>query len=461
MKLTCLGAAREVTGSKHLLETNGCRILLDCGMFQGHRKEADRKNRAPLPMPAGQIDAVVLSHAHTDHCGLLPLLHKEGFDGPIFATQATRDLCAVMLADTASIQERDARWLAKKRRSYVEPLFTMKEATTVLRQFVQIPFGRGTNIARGVDLTFHEAGHILGSAMALLRIQERGSMSSFLYSGDIGRMDHPMINDPDPPGEADFVLMESTYGDREQESFEFTGERFAEIIRRTVRRGGKVIIPSFALERAQEIVYVLKQLETADAIPRLPVFVDSPMAVNLTEVFRLHADSFDDEFAALMAEEGDPFRLQDIRYVREAEQSKAINDLKESCIIIAASGMCENGRILHHLRNNCSDPRNTILIVGYQAQNTLGRRIVERQPILRILGQEHELRAEVEVISAFSCHAGRSELIRFAERYAGGARKFMLVHGEESAMHALREAIGGLTAAEILMPEPGEPIDLI
>lgn len=460
MKLTCLGAAQEVTGSKHLLEANGSRILLDCGMFQGHRRESDRKNREPLPIPPGQVDAVVLSHAHIDHCGLLPLLYKEGFDGPIYATPATRDICTIMLADSASIQERDAKWLAKKKRSYVEPLYSVKEATNVMRRFVTIPYRRTTSIARGVDLTLYDAGHILGSAMAHLKIEEKSGSSTFLYSGDIGRNDHPMINDPDPPASADFVLMESTYGDREQESFEFTEQRMADIVNRTVRRGGKLIIPSFALERAQEVVYVLKLLEADNAIPHLTVFVDSPMAVNLTEVFRLHVDSFDDDFADLMAAEGDPFSLQDIRYVREVERSIAINRFDGPCIIIAASGMCENGRILHHLRNNCADERNTILIVGYQARDTLGRRIVEKQPRLRILGEEHELRAEVEVISAFSCHAGRSELLDFADRYAQSARNFMLVHGENHAMENLRDDIAARTEAGVLLPERGAPIAL-
>ncbi len=460
MRITSLGAAREVTGSKHLLEANGSRILLDCGMFQGHRKESDRKNRARLPLPAGQVDAVVLSHAHIDHCGLLPLLHKQGFDGPIYATAATRDICAVMLSDSANIQERDAQWLAKKKRAAVEPLYSMKEANSVLRQFVSVPYRRTIKIARGVELTFHDAGHILGSALSFLSIEEHGETRTLLYSGDIGRRNHPMVNDPDPPPSADFVLMESTYGDREHEDFTHTGTHLAEIINRTADRGGKIIIPSFALERAQEVVYLLKTLEAENAIPHLAVFVDSPMAVNLTEVFRLHVDSFDDDFADMMAEEGDPFSLQDIRYVREVSRSIAINDYKGSCIIIAASGMCENGRIVHHLRNNCSDARNTILIVGYQAKNTLGRRIVEGQPVIRVMGDEYELNAEVEVVSNFSGHAGRTELLEFAQRFAATARKFMLVHGEDEAMESLRSEIASQTDAPVVMPEPGIPVEL-
>lgn len=440
MKLTSYGAAQEVTGSKHLLEVNGSRILLDCGLFQGHRHEADKKNRQ-LPFDPKSIDAVVLSHAHIDHSGLLPLLGKEGFSGRVFSTPGTRDLCAVMLVDSASIQERDAEWLSRKKKKFVKPLYEQRDAYRIMRRFITIPYCEPIDVAPGVRITFHNAGHILGSAMVLIEAEEDGEHKTLLFSGDLGRKDLPILNDPAPPDAADYVLMESTYGNREHESFATMEEELRDIVNATHARGGKIIIPSFALERAQEVVYALKLLEVDGAIPTIPVYVDSPMTVNVTEVFRLHYESFDEDFAKVLEENGDPFQLNHIEYIRDVRRSIALNDKTDPCIIISASGMCETGRILHHIKNNCTDPKNTILIVGFQAQHTLGRRIVEKQPTIRIFGEDYPLRAQVEVLDAFSCHAGRSELVDFAARFSESARKVFLVHGETDAMGALTAAL--------------------
>ncbi len=456
MKITSFGAAGEVTGSKHLLEVNGCRILLDCGLFQGRRKETDKKNRE-FGFQPNELDAVILSHAHIDHSGLLPLLTKQGYAGDIYSTPATRDLCAIMLQDSAHIQMRDAQWLKKKNRAYVEPLYEPDDVTNAMKQFISVPYGRRFEVVPGIHFTFYDAGHILGSAMVLLEWTENERPIRFLFSGDLGRRNLPILRDPQCPDAADVVLMESTYGNREHGDLLSIHTRLRDVVVKTVERGGKIIIPSFALERAQEIVYVLKTLEMEDAIPTLPVYVDSPLAVNLTEVFLMNTEAFDPEICKVMEEEGDPFRLKNIHYIPEAQDSMALNDLHDPCIIISASGMCEHGRILHHLKNNITDPRNTVLIVGFQAVHTLGRRIVEKQPKVKIFGTMYPLRAEVEVIDAFSCHAGRTDLIRFAERYKQTARQVLLVHGEPNAQASLQDALHDAGMKKVTIQQNGSP----
>jgi len=459
MKITSLGAAREVTGSKHLLESNGTRILLDCGLFQGIRREADEKNRRSSLHPAS-LHAVILSHAHIDHSGLLPLLAKQGYRGTVYCTPATRDLCAIMLLDSAHIQQRDAEFLSKKDRSFVPPLYEAEDVQEIMRHFVSVPYEVRLPVTPGMFLTFHDAGHVLGSAMVELDYEERGRRRRFIFSGDIGRKNTPILQDPWEPSDADIVLMESTYGHREHDPIEAVEAKLRTIIHDTYDRGGKIIVPTFALERAQEVIYALKRLELKNAIPKQPVFVDSPLTVNITEVFRLHTESFDREFRAAMHENGNPFELENIRYIRSQSESMELNTLKGPAVIIAASGMCEYGRILHHLRNHCEDARHTIRIGGFQANNTLGRRIVERQRQIKIFGVKRDLNAQVKTLNEFSAHAGRSELVAFGMRFKGRAERVLLAHGEEEALTALKTALdeGGMTNVSI--QDEGRPVEV-
>ena len=459
MKITSYGGAGEVTGSKHLLEVDGARLLLDCGLFQGRRREADHKNRR-FGLDPDQVQAVILSHAHIDHSGLIPLLFKKGYRGTIFTTPATRDLCAIMLLDSAHIQQRDAEWLSKKKMAYVAPLYTAEDAQEAMRRFVCVPYEVRLPVLPNVFLTFHDAGHVLGSAMVELECQENGRARRVIFSGDIGRKNMPILKDPWEPTEADIVLMESTYGGRDHDPIEKVDEKLAEIIRETHQRGGKIIIPTFALERAQEIIFALKRLETSNAIPDMPVFVDSPMTVNITEVFRLHTEGFDAQFRQVMREAGDPFQLKHIRYIRDRDQSMELNRMQEPAIILSASGMCEYGRILHHLRNNIEDERNTVLIVGFQARYTLGRRIVERAPRVKILGKQHELNAHVKVMNEFSAHAGHGELVAFGKRFKDAAERVILVHGEADALAALKSALDTEGVGGVQIQEEGVTLEV-
>jgi len=459
MKITSYGAAGGVTGSKHLLEINGYRVLLDCGMFQGRRKEADVKNRH-LGFEARNVNATVLSHAHIDHSGLLPMLDRNGYNGFVHATCATRDLCSIMLKDSAHIQARDAEWLSKKNREFVPPLYQDIDVQEVMKRFKCTPYGDRFEAVPGVHVTFQDAGHVLGSAIVLVEYAENGSTKRLIFSGDLGRKNAPILKDPWQPDPADTVIMESTYGDRDHKPIQDMEEDLAQVIRETHARGGKVIIPSFALERAQEIVYSLKNLESRLAIPYMPVFVDSPLTVNITEVFRMHSECFDGEIQKLMANAGDPFRLHHIRYIQRVEDSIRLNFLKEPAIIIAAAGMCEHGRILHHLKNNVENPDNTVLIVGFQAKHTLGRRIVERQRELRILGKTYELNAQVRVLNSFSAHAGKTELVEFGKRFKDCRAKVVLVHGEDVALTALRDALHAEGLQNVSIQEEAVPLQV-
>jgi metallo-beta-lactamase family protein len=428
-------------------------------MFQGTRKEAAERNRK-LPFDPNELDAVVLSHAHIDHSGILPMLARYGYQGRVFTTPATRDLCAVMLLDSAHIQEKDAQWLSKKHQSFIPPLYTDVDVREIMRRFISIPYDIRIEVASGIHVTFKDAGHVLGSSMLLVEFEENGKQRTFIYSGDIGRKNMPILKDPWEPKDADAVIMESTYGDRDHKPIETLDAELAETIVKTHDRGGKIIVPTFALERAQEFVYALKRLEMADRIPEMPVFVDSPLTVNVTEVFRLHTDSFDDDIRTVMEESGDPFQLRHIEYIRDVQASMRLNGLKKPCIIISASGMCEFGRILHHLRNNIGDQRNTICIIGFQAKNTLGRRIVEREPEVKIFGLKHRLLAEVKVFNALSAHAGRSELIEFGKRFKDRAEKVLLVHGELEAITALKTALEEEGCSNIAVQEEAVPVEL-
>jgi metallo-beta-lactamase family protein len=398
------------------------------------------------------VDVLVLSHAHIDHSGNIPGLVKAGFRGDIFATSATADLCGAMLLDSAHIQESDAQYANKQQRKRnrneppAEPLYTQEDAVEALRYFVAVGYARSRQIMPGVTLTFHDAGHMLGSAIVTLNIEDREANRevTLVFSGDLGQPGLPILRDPTFIDRADVLIMESTYGDRDHESFDEGLDTLERVVNQTYKRGGKVIIPSFAVGRTQEVVYALNQLMRARKIPRLPIFVDSPLAINVTEIFANHPEAYDAETRAFISGAGaaqNPFGFESLRYTRTKEQSMELNFLKEPAVIISASGMAEAGRILHHLKNNIEDPRNTVLIVGFQAEHTLGRRIEEKQPVVKIFGTPYDLRAQVERITGFSAHADRTNLLDWAGHIKKKPVRTFLVHGEEGPMNALAEGL--------------------
>jgi metallo-beta-lactamase family protein len=442
MDIEFSGAAREVTGSCHIVRTNGRTILLDCGLFQGRRAETAAKNRR-LPLPVGEIDAIVLSHAHIDHAGRLPFLVRQGYQNSIWCTSATRDLAAIMLADSAHIQEKDAEFLARKRDEIIEPLYSLADATRTLELMVGVPYHRAFDVLPGVRASFIEAGHILGSASVVLECEEDGEKKRLVFSGDIGRSGLAIIRDPVPPEGAGVLIMESTYGARDHESVDGAREHLARVVRETAERGGHVIIPAFAVGRAQELVYDLHELARAGKIPTIPIFIDSPLAIDATTVFELHPEVFDDD-ETLVRAVSELFRFPLVQYTRDVEESKRINNRTGPFIVIAASGMAESGRILHHLQHGAADPRNTILIVGFQAEHTLGRRIVERRETIKVFGDEIPLRARVEVLDGYSAHADRRELRRWLEQVRATSprlRDVYLVHGEPESQDAFATTV--------------------
>jgi len=467
IELSFIGGARTVTGSKHLLRTSRAAVLLDCGLFQGRRRESIQRNRE-LPLEAGQLDAVVLSHAHIDHSGALPILVKGGYRGPIYATSATRDLCAPMLLDAAAIQQSDARHIARliekgaTELEPVEPLYDDDDVAATVALMVGLPYHRPTEVAPGVTVTFLDAGHVLGSAIVVLDVEDEGRRRRIAFTGDLGRHHLPILRDPEVPDGVDCLITESTYGDRLHASIEDTSDELADIITRTVARGGKLVIPSFALERTQEIVYELKLLRARGRVPAIPVYVDSPLSVKLTDVFRLHPECYDREARALLRGEDSPFQFDGLRYVSDVEDSKAIDLEEQPSIIISASGMCEAGRVLHHLRTTVEDSKNTVVIVGFQAPYTLGRRIVERRRQVRIFGLMHPLRAQVAVLNGFSAHADQRGLLELAEgvRQRGPLERVILVHGDPPAQEALARELGGRGFARVEAPGPGQSLAL-
>jgi metallo-beta-lactamase family protein len=461
------GAARTVTGSMHLLTVNGTRILLDCGLYQGKRRESFERNRH-LPFDPKQVDLMILSHAHMDHSGNIPNLVKNGYDGPIYCTFATRDLCATMLRDSGHIHELDAEYVNKKRARKgeppVEPVYTVQDAVNSLGQFISINYNRALPILPGVRLTFLEAGHILGSALVVLDIAaEDGSPPRRLvFTGDLGRPDRPILRDPAKIERCDVLIIESTYGDRLHPDTVDTEVALKQVVLETLERGGKLIVPSFAVGRTQELVYDLHQLTLSGAIPELPIFVDSPLAIDVTAVFRLHPECYDDEVEEFLLKSGarDPFGFARLRYTRSTEESKAINDLREPAIIISASGMAEAGRIQHHLKNNIEDPRNTVLIVGWQAPNTLGRYIVEKHETVKIFGEPYKLRAQVKAINGFSAHADHDELLAWVKAMSELPDKAFVVHGEPEPAQCIADELRHLGAGESFVPDRGEVFPL-
>jgi metallo-beta-lactamase family protein len=437
MKITFDGAAQTVTGSKHLIEVNGHKILLDCGLFQGRRSDT-YTNNLNFNFDPKSIDAVILSHAHIDHSGNLPNLVKMGFKGQIYATPPTTTLGNIMLQDAGHIQEYDAAYMNKKgaRRGVplVKPLYTVADAIEAVKHYYPVNYNESFSPVPGITARFIDAGHILGSAAIRLDIEEAGEKKSVWFSGDIGRFGLPLITDPIMPSDVDYLMMECTYGDMEHLSVEQAYQSFGEIVKRTFERGGKVIIPAFAVGRTQEIVYFLNQLISEQKISPVPVYVDSPLAVEASKIFRQYPEYFDHETNAFIRESRHPaLDFNGLTYVSSVEESKALNDKKGPLVIISASGMAETGRILHHLKNNIENPLNTVLIVGWQAPETLGRRLVEGAKELRIFGELYECQAEVQTINGLSAHAGQDLLLKYAGSVKGRVKKIFLVHGEQDA----------------------------
>jgi metallo-beta-lactamase family protein len=447
MKITFCGAAGTTTGSQHLLEINGSRILLDCGLFQGRREESSDRNHNFIYDPA-TLDAVILSHAHIDHSGNLPSLTKKGYRGNIYSTFATRDLCQVMLADCAHIQSQDNKWLNKRRAKEglpdLQPLYTEEEANLCMKQFVNLGYERSLPITPGVTLTFLDAGHILGSAQILLDIDENGKKRRLLFSGDVGRGNNELLANPVAASNIDILLMESTYGKREHELPTQANDLLADVLNRALDKRGKVIIPAFAVERTQQLIYVLHELTERRAIPSVPIYVDSPLAVSATEIFRIHPECYNQEVHDFLYEKRDPFGFENLTMVRKVSESKDLNNRDEPAIIISASGMCEAGRVLHHLRNSIEDPRNTILFVGYCAEQTLGWKIREGWDEVPILGDKFQVRADVQILDSFSGHADHSELLDYFGAMTGTREHIFLVHGEPEQAEGLRASLAAI-----------------
>lgn len=462
LTVTFWGAARTVTGSMHLIEAAGKRFLLDCGLYQGKRSEARERNTT-FPFKASQLDAVVLSHAHLDHCGNLPNLVRQGFSGPLICTPATRDLIAVMLADSAKIQEEDAAYLNRHRpkgESNIEPLYTRDDVFRTLRLCQCVPYDQTYDLFRGVALRFVEAGHLLGSAMVALRIDGKGKEQRLSFTGDLGRRGLPILRDPAPVPPADFLISESTYGGRVHPPVDEQADALGDVLRRTIDRGGKLLIPAFSLGRTQTVVYFLHQLMTQGRLPAIPIYVDSPLATKATEVFRLHPECFDEETAKLLEDDPDVFGQKLVHYTQSVDESKQLNNLNKPAVIIASSGMCEAGRILHHLKHNVADARNTILIIGYQAPETLGWRLVKKAPQLRILDRVYPLKAEVVVLNGFSSHADSNDFKAFLGPLAATTRTVQLVHGELEQATALSLMLRDLGFPTVNIPDRGESVTL-
>lgn len=464
MRINFHGAAHTVTGSQHLLEINGKKLLLDCGLYQGRRADTYARNLNFHYSPQ-DVNAVILSHAHIDHAGNLPNLVKQGFDGPIYATHATADLASLMVADSGHIQESDAEFVNKKRAQRgeepIEPLYTREDAEQVGRMFAGVDYEQAFEPIPGVIARFHEAGHILGSASVSLEIEENGKKTRLWFSGDIGRYQLPLLRDPILPTETDYMIMESTYGDKSHNNPELAFIEFRDVVKRTIERGGKVIVPAFAVGRTQELVYNLNQMMFENGVPRVPVYVDSPLAVNATDVFKRHLECFDEETRKFVEEARHPaldFKM--LTYIRSVEESKALNERTDPMVIIAASGMAETGRIVHHIKNNIENPNNTICIVSWQAPDTMGRRLADRAPEVRIFGEIYKRKCDVATIGGLSGHAGQDLLVRYAMGVKDSVKQVFLVHGEEKQAMMLKGLLKDRGMSQVHYPELHESVNL-
>ncbi len=465
MNITFHGAAQTVTGSRHLLNLNGHQLLLDCGLFQGRRKDTYSRN-LNFPFDVTALDAAILSHTHIDHSGNLPNLVEQGYPGTINATAASAHLASVMLRDSGHIQESDAKFVNKRRakrgETPIEPLYTMADAAIAAEQLLQRDYDAQFETIPGALATLVEAGHILGSAGVILDLEEKGRKVRLMFSGDIGRADLPIVRDPVLPKDVDYLIMESTYGDRSHDSSGQAYDELQAVLSRTIERGGKVIIPSFAVGRTQTLVYYLHQMIDRHEIPRIKVFVDSPLAVNVTDIFRDHPECFDEEATNFMLADphGSALGFDLLTYTRSVDESKAINFIDEPVIIISASGMAETGRILHHLRNNIEDERNTVLITSWMAPHTLGRRLAEGKKRIKIFGEEHKVRAEVASVNGLSAHADQPHLIEYALASKDTLKGVFLVHGEEGPALVLMEKLKQAGLSDVHYPELGESVDI-
>ncbi len=445
MKIQFFGAAQTVTGSQHLLTINDKKILFDCGLFQGRRKDTYEKNKN-FKFDPKEIDAMILSHAHIDHSGNTPHLVKDGFNGPIYTTSATIDLCKIMLEDSAYLQQRDIEWLKKKKKKHIpeEPLYSIEDVEDTIKKFIPVEYNSATEIFPGIIAYFQDAGHILGSAGILLEIEEeKGKKIRFGFSGDIGRPEMPIIRNPDFFRDLDILIMESTYGNRLHTQTDEVEEEVAKVVKEVFDRRGKIIIPSFAVGRTQLLVYVLHKLFDQNRIPEIPIYVDSPLAVKATKVFEEHPECFDRETNRIFLESGDdPFGFGRLKYITTVDQSKELNEIQDPMIIISASGMAEGGRVLHHLANNIGNPKNLVLFVGYSAEHTLARRIMDGIEKVNILGEKHSVKCEIKTMDYFSAHADQNELIDYLRlNPANRLKNIFLVHGEEEQALPLREKI--------------------
>ena len=461
-KITFLGAAGTVTGSKYLVEAGGKRLLVDCGLFEGS-KELKQRNWEALPIEPATIDWILLTHAHIDHTGYLPRIVRDGFRGPIFSNPATHELCGLLLPDSAHLQEEDAQFAAKKNYSSHKPplpLYTVEEAQRALTRFREVPRAEAFTISPEFSVRPHDAGHILGSSWLELTVTENGKSTLIVFSGDLGRYDQPILNDPEPPTRADFLLCEATYGDRDHGKGS-VADALAEVINRVAKRGGAIVIPAFAVDRTQILMYYLRELEEQQRIPRLPVYVDSPMAINVTGIYERHREDHDLEFTREEeAGNRDPLNVHEVQLTRTVDESKKINDVVSPCIIISASGMATGGRILHHLAKRLPDSRSAVLLVGFQAVGTRGRALADGAKYIGIYGEQVPVRAEVVTLDQLSAHAGRSELLRWLSGFAAAPRRTFLVHGEPNALQALSGAIANQFHWPVTIPSYREAFDL-
>jgi len=455
MNITFYGAAKEVTGSKHLLQFRGKNVLLDCGMFQGHRREAENKNRH-FPFKATSIDAVILSHAHLDHCGSLPTLYLQGFRGPVFCTSATKEVAELIMLDSAHIQQSDNAHIAQVK-NITEPdapLYSQKEVYGVLKQFVTVPYHQDFSIAKHLVGYFKDAGHILGSAQIELTCKDIFSTRRLGFTGDLGRNKMPILKDPEQMTDIDFFITESTYGNRLHENFDEAKRILKKYVIEAVARKAKMIVPSFALGRTQEMVYILHQLIDAGEIPRFPIYVDSPLAINITDVFKAHPECFDKETFETFSASDNPFGFRNLTYTRTTAESITLNNKKGPMMVISAAGMCEAGRIRHHLKSSVEDRNNMIIVTGFMAKNTLGRKIVDGEPALKIFDNMYRLRAQVVIINALSAHADAADLVDYTARLGDRLKKVFIVHGEETQSSALQGRLQEKNIVkEIYIPE--------